>query len=595
MILECEFTLSRLLSYARQLALNNFQQYTDHCGNHTMKQVLTLFKTLPILSFIILSLSSGITPAVAEQPKLIVQLTVDQLRGDLLHRYQKHFVNQRNRKGFNRFLEQGLTYTNTHYRHAATLTAVGHATLATGATPSQHGIIANNWFDPVNAAKMYCVADQSVTLLGDEGYAASPANLTAATFSDQLHMGSNGKSKIFGVSIKDRGAVLLAGHFGKAFWFNKKTGNFVSSSYYYDNLPEWAVDFNQSDAKTRFLGKEWRLSKNQDDYINDASNRIFQIPPKGFNRGFPHVMPKLTNDVYFRMIASSPFGDQMTLNFAKTVIEQQELGKDEITDYLSISFSINDYLGHAYGPHSIEAEDGLIKLDSMLAEFFYYLDKRIGLEKVLLVISADHGVDAIPEYKKSIGFAGLRKDMNIPIRSAAQAVLTELKPDSDPNQEINALKAIETPNIYFDHTVLNQIGISADAFADKLAHKLQNIEGIAYAFASQRIKHSDSSRDPILARVYNNFVQDRSGDIVIVQAPSTMMGNYTAATHGSPYRYDTHVPMHFAGWRIKPQQIERPTSPEDLAVTLSSIMHLTAPDRATGQVLPEVVSAVRQH
>jgi len=561
-----------------------------------MKKAISRYDALP--TFVFVALSTLITffallrpesAVAAEHPKLIVQLTVDQLRGDLLHRYQKHFVNQRNRKGFNRFLEQGITYNNTHYRHAATLTAVGHATLATGTIPSQHGIIANNWFDPVNGAKMYCVADASVTLLGDKGYAASPANLTASTFSDQLHMGSGGKAKVFGVSIKDRGAVLLAGHFGKAFWFNKKTGNFVSSSYYYDQLPEWAANFNTSGEKTRFLGKEWRLSKDEDHYINDASNRIFQIPPKGFNRGFPHTMPKLTNETYFRMIASSPFGDEMTLNFAKNIIEQEGLGEDDTTDYLSISFSINDYLGHAYGPHSMEAEDGLIKLDSMLAEFFYYLDKRFGLENVLLAISADHGVDAIPEYKKSIGFAGFRKDMKAPVQQAAMELVKEISPDST----INPLRAVETPNIYFDHSALKAAGIPIKEFTRKLTQKLIDIKGIAYVFAKDQIKQSDSSRDPVISRIYNNFVNDRSGDVVIVQAPSTMMGDYAAATHGSPYRYDTHVPMHFAGWKIKPKRVDRLTSPEDLAVTLSSLMNLTPPDRATGQVLPEVVKSIR--
>lgn len=561
-----------------------------------MKKAILRYDALSTFVFVALitliacfALLRPVSAVAAEHPKLIVQLTVDQLRGDLLHRYQKHFVNQRNRKGFNRFLEQGITYTNTHYRHAATLTAVGHATLATGTIPSQHGIIANNWFDPVNGAKMYCVADASVTLLGDKGYAASPANLTASTFSDQLHMGSGGKAKVFGVSIKDRGAVLLAGHFGKAFWFNKKTGNFVSSSYYYDQLPEWATNFNTSGEKTRFLGKEWRLSKDEDQYINDASNRIFQIPPKGFSRGFPHTMPKLTNETYFRMIASSPFGDEMTLNFAKNIIEQEGLGKDDITDYLSISFSINDYLGHAYGPHSMEAEDGLIKLDSMLAEFFYYLDKRFGLENVLLAISADHGVDAIPEYKKSIGFAGFRKDMKAPVQQAAMELIKEISPDN----AINPLRAVETPNIYFDHPALKAAGIPIKEFTRKLTQKLTDIKGIAYAFPNDQIKQSDSSRDPVISRIYNNFVNDRSGDVVIVQAPSTMMGDYAAATHGSPYRYDTHVPMHFAGWKIKPQRVDRLTSPEDLAVTLSSLMNLTPPDRATGQVLPEVVKSIR--
>ncbi|MCY7294474.1 alkaline phosphatase family protein [Alteromonas sp. a30] len=536
-------------------------------------------KFLAILSLCVLSKA-----ALAEQPKLIVQLTIDQLRGDLLHRYKQHFVNQRNRKGFNRFLEQGITYDNTHYRHAATLTAVGHATLATGTLPAHHGIVANHWYDPITEQGMYCVADDKAKMLGDAGSGASPANLNASTFSDQLYMGSNGKAKVYAVSIKDRGAVLTGGHFGKAFWYNKSTGNFVTSNYYYDALPEWAQEFNESGLKDSYIGKQWRLSLNEDDYHNDAQNRIFQIPPKGFNRGFPHNMPKLTNDLYYRMIASTPFGDEMTINFAKSIIENEKLGNDNITDYLSMSFSVNDYIGHTYGPNSIEAEDGLIKLDSLLAEFFYYLDKRIGLDNVLLVIAADHGVDAIPEYKKARGFSGLRGEVDKAVDTVNKALMQKY------GSESSFIKSAELPNIYFDHAALEKADVDADDFAEDFIKEVIKDPAVDRAYTKEVLK-KPGFRDDVSQRVYNNFVPTRSGDIVLVQAPSAIMKSYSAATHGSPYKYDTHVPMYFAGWKLKPQRITRLTSPEDIAVTLSSVMKVGYPDKATGTVLPEVANS----
>ena len=518
----------------------------------------------------------------AAQPKLILQITVDQLRGDLLHRYQKNFINKRNRKGFNRFLEQGVIYTNTHYRHAATLTAVGHATLATGALPSQHGIIANDWYDVVSGQKMYCVADAQTSLLNEEGYSASPANLKASTFSDQLHFATTGKAKIYSVSIKDRGAVLTGGHFGKSFWYNKSSGNFVTSSYYFDELPSWVIDFNQSGLKDSYLGAQWKLSLPAEQYHNNAKNRLYQIPPKGFQRGFPHNLPKMTSPSYYRMLTYTPFGDAMTIAFAKHIITTHELGKDDIPDYLSVSFSVNDYVGHNFGPNSIEAEDNLIKLDAQLAELFYFLDKGIGMENVLIVLSADHGVDAIPEYKASLGFAGLRANIADTISDIGAQLADEFELDQ------NIVKAAVLPNVYLDYDVLNNADLDVSDMRERLAAEIEAIEGIAQALTYDTMQEKRVSLDPRRNQMINNFMARRSGDITLIQDTSTMTGNYAAATHGSPYRYDTHVPMYFAGWNLKPKRVTRLASPEDVAVTLSSILAIGVPDKATGTILPEI-------
>ena len=429
--------------------------------------------------------------AFADKPKLIVQITVDQLRGDLLQRYESNFTQKENQLGFNQFLKKGTLYTNSHYRHSSTLTAVGHATLATGALPSQHGLVANNWYNSELGERMYCVADMTATLVGAEGYSASPANLTASTFSDQLHLATNGKAKIVSVSIKDRGAVLTGGHFGKSFWFNKKTGNMVTSSYYYDQLPQWVSEFNQSGGKDKYLGKAWQLSLSDDKYHNDNSNREYQRPPEGFTKGFPHTMPSKASPIYYNLLPNTPFGDQLTAEFAKKAIEHEGLGEDNITDYLAVSFSVNDYVGHSFGPNSLEAEDNLLALDTTLSDFFSYIDKKIGIENVLIAFSADHGVDLIPEYKKSIGFHGERSN-----------VAKELKAFNDELSKIyhvngDLIKEVIPPNIYLDHKLISENQVDHNAVVNQILAYTKTLAGVAKALSAHELSTRNWQFDPL--------------------------------------------------------------------------------------------------
>lgn len=520
--------------------------------------------------------------SLADQPKLVLQLTVDQLRGDLLNRYKDNFINKRNQKGFQRFLSQGTLFTNAHYRHAATLTAVGHATLATGAIPSQHGLIGNNWYDVATQSPMYCVADAETHMVGGDGMSASPANLMASTFSDQLHLATAGKAKIFSVSVKDRGAVLIGGHFGKSFWKNKNTGDFVTSSYYYDEMPEWAANFNTSGLKDKFLGSSWTLSQPESRYHNSKASQLYQIPPKGFSRGFPHKLPDEPGKAYYRALNVTPHADWITAEFAKEIVTQHDLGQDDITDYLAISFSITDYVGHNFGPNSREAEDNLYHLDKTLADLFGFLDKKIGLEDVLIVLSADHGVDAIPEYKKSIGFAGFRGDVAGKFTKYVAQYAKEKGMSESP------LFAVKMPNVYLNHQKIKEAGLDSDAMVTDFKDYLESLPELYRAYSKSELMAGIASPSPITQKIINNFVSDRSGDLVLVQHPSTMTANYSSATHGSPYNYDTHVPVYFAGWKVQPKRITRLTSPEDVAVTLSATLNIGYPDKATGTVLPEI-------
>ncbi|MDF2176758.1 alkaline phosphatase family protein [Aliiglaciecola sp. CAU 1673] len=533
--------------------------------------------------WLFLCISLGSMTAWADPPKLIVQITVDQLRGDLLQRYQKNFINQGNRKGFNRFLQQGTLYTNAHYRHALTLTAVGHATLATGALPSRHGVIANQWIDRQSGEPVYCTADASTQPLGFDGYSASPANLDASTFADELYFATRGNAKIFSVSLKDRGAVLTAGRLGKAFWMDKESGNMVSSSYYFDALPDYVQGFNQSGLKDNYLGKTWELSLPQHLYVNDAANRPFQIPPMGFSTGFPHQMPATNDTGYYKLLGYSPYGDELTADFARLLVEQHKLGKDDVTDYLSISFSTNDYVGHQFGPNSLEAEDNLLHLDKTLADFFYFLDKQVGLNNVLLVLSADHGIDSIPEYKKSIGFGGFRSTFSESLTQLNQALSGQFKVEGE------LIEKVQLPFLYLNHDLIAKQGLSALQVEQVLATKTLELPGVAAAFTRTQLMTQSFAPDSIGAMVQNGYYPARSGDVVLVQNASTLINVKSATSHGSPYKYDTHVPLYFAGWNIRPRTISRQVSPEDLAVTLSVLLQISQPDKATGKVLEEVL------
>ncbi|MBE1301971.1 MAG: alkaline phosphatase family protein [Alteromonadaceae bacterium] len=517
--------------------------------------------------------------ALAEQPKLIVQITVDQLRGDLLQRYKHNFIEDEDELGFNMFLDKGTLYTNAHYRHSATLTAVGHATLATGAIPSAHGLIGNNWFDVPSNSDMYCVADVNTKILQGSGKSASPVNLNASTFSDQLHMATTGKAKIYSVSVKDRGAVLTGGRFGKSFWFDKYAGDFVTSTYYYAAMPQWAAEFNNSGLKDKFIGASWDLTKDESVYHNDDKNRIFQIPPRGFNRGFPHNLPKEAGKAYYSSLTITPYGDWLTAKFAEKILLEQELGKDNITDYLAISFSLADYIGHNYGPSSLESEDNFYQLDKTLSDLFKTIDKEVGHQNVIYVLSADHGVDEIPEFKKSLGFAAQRGNVENKVKAFAADLQKSLKLDGNP------LLSARLPNIYLNHQV---IGGQLDKVNEAFANFFETLPEIARYFDKATLSANDFTTDPIALKVKNNFMPERSGDFVLVQKTSTMTANYSSATHGSPYSYDTHVPVYFTGWKIPAQKVTRLTSPEDVAVTLSATLEIGFPDKATGTVLSEI-------
>ncbi|WP_037027187.1 alkaline phosphatase family protein [Psychromonas aquimarina] len=550
-----------------------------------------------------ISLSFGVQANDA-QPKLVLQITVDGLRGDLLERYKSNFSDS----GFRYLMENGAYYTNAHYQHGNTETIVGHVSLATGAPPSVHGMVGNVWYDRNEERLVYNVEDAGYSMLTsgagvdqsteiDPTQKAalqdgrSPESILSTTFSDELAVSSNGKSNVFSVSVKDRGAISMAGHSGKAFWFSKAQSEFVTSNYYYDKYPDWVTRWNEKKIPSRYSGKQWQLSLESDKYtLKESSPDDHKVDLAGFKRIFPHPYGPASDKYYSTMLTLSPAGDEITANFASTLLQQEKLGKGKFTDYLAVSFSSNDYVIHMYGPSSLETEDNLIRLDKTIAELLQSVDSHIGLKNTLIVLSADHGA---PEASPTVNALGYNQaDYFNKDSIMVSGLLTRLK--SEFGLDENAVRLYAQPYIYLNHDVIKKKGVELDKVQKAVAEEVSKVKGIAYAVTSSDIESNQLPDTHVMQMVKNNYHQQRSGDVYLIFTPRSyindMDGLTIASTHGSPWRYDTHVPVIFAGYDIKADRISREVTPYDIAPTLSNKLGITQPSGSIGQVLTEVIT-----
>jgi predicted AlkP superfamily pyrophosphatase or phosphodiesterase len=530
--------------------------------------------------------------------KLILQITVDGLRGDLLQRYQRNF----GEGGFNYLLDHGVVFTNAHYRHANTETIVGHATLATGAHPEVHGLVGNVWFDSETGELAYNIEDPDKPLLPTRESAQeseqvdpaqkqsrtqgrSPVAMLVPTFSDVLGIAQAGKAKIFAVSGKDRGAVPMAGQVGKAFWFSTDTGDFQTSTYYYDEYPDWVRDWNNQRHAESFSGAEWGLLRNPEHYLfGDQDDRPYEVDLKGYGRTFPHRFGEAVDPLFATRILVGPAGDRLTMDFSRALIDAEELGQTGTTDYLSISFSGVDACNHFFGPSSLENEDTVVQLDGILAELLQHVDQNVGLDNTLIVLSADHGMAEMPEYASENGYAAGRL-YNEEVCDRANDLGLELF-------GIDGLcKTFFRPSLYLDLALISSSGLEASKVARALADALSREPGIGLAKATVDLVSRHYTG--IAGMMKRNVHPDRSGDIYVAQSPYWFMFSKgsVAAMHGSPWSYDTHVPVIFAGHDIEPAQVDRLVQPADVAPTLSAFLGLVHPAGAQGSVLPEALGA----
>jgi predicted AlkP superfamily pyrophosphatase or phosphodiesterase len=537
-----------------------------------------------------------------EPPKLILQITVDQLRGDLPERY----LAAMGQGGFRYLLGKGVVYENAHHAHANTETIVGHATLATGAHPADHGMIGNIWFDRETDELTYNIEDARYPLLTagagvdkateiDPTQAVarsdgrSPMAILVSTFSDELAIHTAGKAKIFGVSVKDRGAVSMAGHAGKAFWFSKASGQFVTSQFYYDEYPAWVDAFNQSNPLKDYAGGAWELSLDQSAYLQgENDDQPWETAFGEYGRTFPHPYGPADGKYFTTLLTLSPAGDELTLDFAKALIDAEVLGQDDVTDYLSISFSSTDYVGHLFGASSLEMEDNLIRLDRTLAELMAFVDDRIGLDKTLIVLSADHGGPEVPgllnEYGLDAGYVATES-------WDKQAGIDKLKQKFTVGEEL--ISSFNSPYVYLNRKLIRERKLDQAEVEAAVAREMMRFEGVSLAVSSTALSRGQLADTDMNRMVLNSYNPRRSGDVFIVFEPHWFINDFdgltVAATHGSPWRYDTYVPVIFSGAGLKKQRVSRQIDTVDIALTLAAYVGTNRPSGARGNLLSEVL------
>ncbi len=532
--------------------------------------------------------------AADKNPKLVLQITVDQLRGDLPMRFKDRL----GKGGFRYLLENGTHYKNAHYQHANTETAVGHATLATGADPSRHGIIANDWIDQKTGKSVYNTEDDRHHIIDSkpkphEG--VSPRNLLCTTIGDELVVDNAGQSRVFSVSVKDRGAILPGGHVGKAFWFSKSSGKFVTSTYYYKDYPEWVKQWNAAKPADRYKGKTWDLLHDRSSYVaRDIDDRPFEAAFAELGRTFPHALGDGSAKYFYLVLTLTPIGDELTLNFAKTLIENEKVGQGNATDYLAISFSSTDYIGHLFGPSSLETEDNILRLDRLLAELFQYLDKKIGLDNTLIVLSGDHGAPEAPEYMAEHGMETGRFPLDWFKKGSPLSDALKKRFGRD---DLIALHS--HPYLYLNLDAIEDAKLDIEEVERFVAVEMMKVDGIAYAMTRSDLLAGRITESPIQNQIRRSFHPVRSGNIHMVpehywflhstEEAEKMGIEKIAAIHGSPWKYDTYVPIFFAGNGVSPQTISRLVGPQDIAATIAAYLEIKPPSGSVGVPLVEVL------
>ena len=401
---------------------------------------------------------------------------------------------------------------------------------------------------------------------------------------------SNGKAKVFGVSVKDRGAISMAGHMGKAFWFSKKSGEFVTSEYYYDKYPEWVSTWNEAKPTKKYNQATWQLSQEQQGYVfAKQDDQAWETKFPGFGRTFPHQYGDMKNGYFNTFLTLSPAGDELTLDFAKAVVNNEQLGQDNITDYLSVSFSSTDYVSHIFGPSSLEAEDNMLRLDRTIADLLKFIDKKVGLDNTLIVLSADHGAAEVPAYLSSLG---MNTDVVAPKNWDKAPSMKTLKKQFGFDTAL--IKSYFHPYIYLDRDLIARRKLSLEQVQKAVAAEVSKFDGVALAVTSTDIESGRTPQDYLHTLVANNHSKNRSGDIYIVleahRFVADMEGLSVASTHGSPWGYDTFVPLVFAGFNIDDDIIYQRVSTTDIAVTLSAILGIKAPSGAQGLILEDVIN-----
>lgn len=529
-------------------------------------------KLILLISFLA-ALQAG--PALAQQqgtpakPKLIIGIVVDQMRYDYLSRYWNKF----GEGGFKKLAGEGYVCKNANYSYVPTYTAPGHASIFTGTTPSVNGIVANEWYDRNTGDTVYCVQDTSCRTVGSNSPSAgmmSPANLFNNTIGDELKVSWGKQCRVIGISLKDRGAILPAGHMGDAaYWYDGESGNWVSSTYYMKELPQWVSRFNEKKETEKYLSRPWNTLMPMQQYTESTPDDVpFETPFPGENRPvFPHDLPSIRKSP--ALLRSTPFGNTLTKDFAVEAIRQEKLGQDNFPDVLIISFSSTDYVGHQFGPNSVETEDTYLRLDRDIAGLLTFIDSQAGKKNVLVFLTADHGASPCPAYMESLhAHAGVFR---------TEHLLDSLRKFLNARFSINNwMSCYMNQSIYLDYKLMEQNNVNPEDMERSISAFLSNAEGVALCTVSGKLKTMEY-RDGLNGYVQRGYSKTRSGDVIITLQPNWIEWGRTGTTHGSCYSYDTHVPLLWYGWKVNRGACDNSTDITSIAPSLSEILGIPAP------------------
>lgn len=525
-----------------------------------------------------------------DKPKLVVGIVVDQMRQEYLFRFENKF----GAGGFKRLMGDGFMLRNAHYNYIPTFTGPGHASVYTGTTPAIHGIIGNDWYDKGSKNMVNCVGDDRQTPVGvDKGKGAvSPWRLLSTTITDELKLATQKRSRVIGISLKDRGAVLPAGHMADAaYWFDSQSGNFISSSFYKPGLPVWMEKFNQQKLADQYLNKEWKTLLPIEQYVEsgpDDSPYETRLKGKDTRPTFPYNLKEIRkNYAGFDLITSTPFGSDLLTDAAKAAIEGEELGKHDVTDFLTVSYSSTDIVGHAMGPNSVEIEDVYLRLDKNIEDLLNELDRKVGAGQYVLFLTADHAVADVAQYSV---------DSKLPAGAFSQSYLesglNEFLKKYFPDKKV--IEKISNDQIFLNHEAfggdVKASGVDLLVATELISQYLMSQPGVADVFSASVIHASDYGEKGLKGALVRGYNHRRSGDIMFVLEPAWLgWSGAVGTTHGSGYTYDTHVPVLFYGWGIRKGSTAGYHTITDIAPTLSVMLKIKFPSGCTGQPVTEAL------
>ena len=519
-----------------------------------------------------------------QKPKLVVGIVIDQMRYDYLTRFTDRF----GENGFKRLLNNGFSIENAYYNCIPTYTAVGHASIYTGTTPDSHGIISNNWYDKFLKKSIYCVDDNNYKTVGNSSDTGnkSPFRMYTTTVTDQLHLAQNMNGKTIGIAIKDRSAILPAGHTANgAYWFDGgKNGQWISSTFYMESLPKWVTNFNSSGKANDYLKNPWNSLYEIKTYTNSiVDDNIFEGKFKGeTTTSFPHDIPSLkASNGNFDILKGIPAGNSFTADFTKAAIIGENLGKSKFTDFLAISFSSTDYVGHQFGPASKEIEDTYLRLDKDLADLLSFLDKQVGENNYTVFLTADHAAVDVPSYLQSLKIPAHYFD----IKKFRQALLAITKKYFN---SIELIENISNYQIFLDKQKIESLGLNKNTVAEKLAEEVIALEGIYKAVTAKTLQTTKFT-DGIMNSLQNGYNQKFSGDVMLIPFPATLTGLRTGTSHGSGYSYDAHIPLIFYGNGIKKGVSKKRYEIIDIAPTIANLLKIEVPNASTGKIIDEAL------